>query len=117
MLGKASWFCVECRQLEDALDHKNAELIDLRKAALEHAVASPIKPSSHLQSALGAWGNAVDPLARQQEGATSSEAGPGAGPLDQQGLHQTPPSAHSSHGYTSGIVCAFLQNPTVLQRC
>ena len=43
---------LDCRQLEDALDHKNAELIDLRKAALEHAVASPIKPSSHLQSAL-----------------------------------------------------------------
>ncbi|KAL3152938.1 hypothetical protein ABBQ38_012240 [Trebouxia sp. C0009 RCD-2024] len=90
------------KQLEDALDHKNAELIDLRKAALEHAVASPIKPSSHLQSALGAWGNAVDPLARQQEGATSSGAGAGAGLLDQQGFHQTPPSAHSSHGYTSG---------------
>jgi len=53
-----------CRQLEDALDHKNAELIDLRKAALEHAVASPIKPSSHLQSALGAWGNAVQASAR-----------------------------------------------------
>ena len=50
---------VVCRQLEDALDQRNAELIDLRKAALEHAVASPIKPSSHLQSALGAWGHAV----------------------------------------------------------
>ena len=49
----------KCRQLEDALDQRNAELIDLRKAALEHAVASPIKPSSHLQSALGAWGHAV----------------------------------------------------------
>ena len=97
-----------CRQLEDALDHKNAELIDLRKAALEHAVASPIKPSSHLQSALGAWGNAVDPLARQQEGASSS----GAGPSDQQGFHQTPSSAQSSHGYTSGIVCVPCQGIT-----
>ena len=56
--------CCIHRQLEDALDHKNAELIDLRKAALEHAVASPIKPSSHLQSALGAWGNAVQAPAR-----------------------------------------------------
>ena len=93
---------VGCRQLEDALDHKNAELIDLRKAALEHAVASPIKPSSHLQSALGAWGNAVDPLARQQEGASSSDAG--AGLVDQQGFQRTPLSAHSSHGYTSGTV-------------
>lgn len=93
---------VGCRQLEDALDHKNAELIDLRKAALEHAVASPIKPSSHLQSALGAWGNAVDPLARHQEGASSSDAG--AGLIDQQGFQQTPLSAHSSHGYTTGTV-------------
>lgn len=92
-----------CRQLEDALDHKNAELIDLRKAALEHAVASPIKPSSHLQSALGAWGNAVEPLARQPEGAGSS----GAEHLDQEGFHQTPSSAQTSHGYTSGIVCAL----------
>lgn len=59
------WWC--CRQLEDALDHKNAELIDLRKAALEHAVASPIKPSSHLQSALGAWGNGVQASARSAD--------------------------------------------------
>ncbi len=45
-----------CRSLEDALDQKTAELIDLRKAALEHAVASPIK-SIPLQAALGQWGN------------------------------------------------------------
>ncbi|DBA91171.1 hypothetical protein WJX77_002837 [Trebouxia sp. C0004] len=96
------------KQLEDALDHKNAELIDLRKAALEHAVASPIKPSSHLQSALGAWGNAVQASARQQEGASSSGAG---GPVDQQGFQQTPPSARSSLGYTpgSGVSAEVLQ--------
>jgi hypothetical protein len=34
-----------------------AELISLRKAAVEHAAGSPIK-SAPLQSALGAWGNA-----------------------------------------------------------
>eukprot|EP00891_Asterochloris_glomerata_P006925 jgi/Astpho2/6925/e_gw1.00107.208.1_t len=44
------------KSLEDALDQKTAELIDLRKAALEHAVASPIK-SIPLQAALGQWGN------------------------------------------------------------
>ncbi len=31
------------RKLEDALDQKTAELIALRKAALEHASASPMK--------------------------------------------------------------------------
>ncbi|KAG1674732.1 hypothetical protein FOA52_013567 [Chlamydomonas sp. UWO 241] len=43
------------RQLEDALDGKTAELIALRRAALEHAQGSPVK-SAPLQSALGAWG-------------------------------------------------------------
>ena len=45
------------RKLEDALDQKMAELISLRKAAVEHAAGSPVK-SAPLQSALGAWGNA-----------------------------------------------------------
>lgn len=31
------------RKLEDALDQKTAELIALRKAALEHAAVSPMK--------------------------------------------------------------------------
>jgi kinesin family protein 3/17 len=31
------------RKLEDALDQKTAELIALRRAALEHASASPMK--------------------------------------------------------------------------
>lgn len=42
------------RQLEDALDQRTAELIALQKAAVEHAVVSPIK-SLPLQSALGPW--------------------------------------------------------------
>lgn len=43
------------RKLEDALDGKSAELIALRKAALEHAAVSPIK-NTHLASMLGDWG-------------------------------------------------------------
>ena len=46
------------RQLEDALDQRTAELIALRKAAVEHAAASPIK-SAPLQEALGSWGAAA----------------------------------------------------------
>jgi hypothetical protein len=42
------------RQLEDALDQRTAEFIALQKAAVEHAVVSPIK-SLPLQSALGPW--------------------------------------------------------------
>lgn len=42
------------RQLEDSLDQRTAELIALQKAAVEHAVVSPIK-SLPLQSALGPW--------------------------------------------------------------
>ena len=58
----SSWSCnapavTPCRKLEDALDQKMAELISLRKAAVEHAAGSPVK-SAPLQSALGAWGNA-----------------------------------------------------------
>ncbi len=42
------------RHLEDALDQRTAEFIALQKAAVEHAVVSPIK-SLPLQSALGPW--------------------------------------------------------------
>eukprot|EP00192_Tetraselmis_astigmatica_P009512 CAMPEP_0117662330 /NCGR_PEP_ID=MMETSP0804-20121206/7998_1 /TAXON_ID=1074897 /ORGANISM="Tetraselmis astigmatica, Strain CCMP880" /LENGTH=929 /DNA_ID=CAMNT_0005469227 /DNA_START=440 /DNA_END=3229 /DNA_ORIENTATION=- len=45
------------RRLEDALDQKTAELIALRKAAVEHMGTSPLK-STPLQSALGDWGGA-----------------------------------------------------------
>eukprot|EP00955_Chlamydomonas_euryale_P010234 109601-Chlamydomonas_euryale.AAC.1 len=61
------------RQLEDALDGKTAELIALRRAALQHAASSPVK-SAPLQSALGEWGAGGDGL---------SEAG-GATPGDTQ---------------------------------
>ena len=43
------------RKLEDALDERTAELITLRKAAMEHANMSPMK-NSQLQTALDAWG-------------------------------------------------------------
>ena len=46
------------RRLEDALDARTAELIALRKAAVEHAAASPIK-SAPLQSALGPWASSA----------------------------------------------------------
>ena len=49
------------RRLEDALDSRTAELIALRKAAVEHTAASPIK-SAPLQSALGAWASGPSPL-------------------------------------------------------
>eukprot|EP00884_Botryococcus_braunii_P022705 jgi/Botrbrau1/9118/Bobra.0305s0022.1 len=42
------------KQLEDALDQRTAEFIALQKAAVEHAVVSPIKLLP-LQSALGPW--------------------------------------------------------------
>lgn len=45
----------QLRKLEDALDQKTAELIALRKAAVEHAAVSPIK-STPLGKALGDWG-------------------------------------------------------------
>jgi hypothetical protein len=44
------------RKLEDALDARTAELIALRKAAVEHSVTSPVK-SEPLQTALGDWGS------------------------------------------------------------
>ena len=47
--------------MEDALDSRTAELIALRKAAVEHTAASPIK-SAPLQSALGAWASGPSPL-------------------------------------------------------
>ena len=53
--------CYWRRRLEDALDARTAELIALRKAAVEHTAASPIK-SAPLQSALGAWASGPSPL-------------------------------------------------------
>ncbi len=43
------------------MDSRTAELIALRKAAVEHTAASPIK-SAPLQSALGAWASGPSPL-------------------------------------------------------
>ena len=43
------------RKLEDQLDSKSAELIALRKAAMEHNAKSPVQ-NRKLASALGAWG-------------------------------------------------------------
>lgn len=43
------------RRLEDELDQRSAELIALRKAAVEEQAAAPGK-SAPLQSALGRWG-------------------------------------------------------------
>jgi len=60
-LSDAEREAASLRRLEDALDSRTAELIALRKAAVEHAAASPIK-SAPLQSALGAWASAPSPL-------------------------------------------------------
>ncbi|GIL51788.1 hypothetical protein Vafri_7705 [Volvox africanus] len=60
------------RQLEDQLDAKTTELITLRKAAVEHAAASPaglrgVDPSA-LQNALGDWaGPGGTPGSQQQQ--------------------------------------------------
>eukprot|EP00892_Ulva_mutabilis_P011777 jgi/Ulvmu1/8972/UM005_0063.1 len=43
------------RRLEDDLDHRTAEVIAMRKAAIEE-VAKPGAKAKHLQDALGAWG-------------------------------------------------------------
>ena len=57
------------RKLEDAHDRKSAELIQLRKAALEYSSCSPDK-SQELVNALGAWhpGNLFNPLLTPRKG-------------------------------------------------
>ncbi|PNH03266.1 Kinesin-like protein Klp68D [Tetrabaena socialis] len=67
------------RQLEDQLDGKTTELISLRKAAVEHASASPAHMSSFdpaLQTALGDWGGSsggqpAPPQQRSRPGAAA----------------------------------------------
>lgn len=44
------------RRLQDELDQRSAELIALRKAAVEEQAAAPGLLSAPLQSALGRWG-------------------------------------------------------------
>ncbi|CAL5221751.1 g4003 [Coccomyxa viridis] len=61
------------KRLEDALDSRTAELIALRKAAVEHTAASPIK-SAPLQSALGAWASGPSPLGRGSSAILSSSS-------------------------------------------
>ncbi|CAL8468827.1 g8368 [Coccomyxa elongata] len=68
------------KRLEDALDSRTAELIALRKAAVEHAAASPIK-SAPLQSALGAWASGPSPLGQRMSG----NLGQGPKSLDSNG--------------------------------
>ncbi|GLC37088.1 hypothetical protein PLESTM_000539500 [Pleodorina starrii] len=68
------------RQLEDQLDAKTTELISLRKAAVEHAAASPVglrgvDPSA-LQNALGDWAGHGGAPGNQQQG---DRQGPAAG--------------------------------------
>ena len=48
------------RKLEDQLDSKSADLIALRKAAMEHNAKSPVQ-NRQLAGALGAWGNDAYP--------------------------------------------------------
>mmetsp|Transcript_24055 Transcript_24055/g.75364 ORF Transcript_24055/g.75364 Transcript_24055/m.75364 type:complete len:299 (+) Transcript_24055:1178-2074(+) len=60
------------RKIEDALDMKTAELIALRKAAMEHNALSPIK-NTQLLNALGAWG-----VSSEADGAGGSTEQPGA---------------------------------------
>jgi hypothetical protein len=52
------------RKLEDALDQKTAELIALRKAALEHAAVSPMK--------VGSWAFGVQGIGPKQPPAQSA---------------------------------------------
>lgn len=63
------------RRLEDALDSRTAELIALRKAAVEHTAASPIK-SAPLQSALGAWASGPSQLGSAPGSATALHSAP-----------------------------------------
>lgn len=59
---RCSEYCAAARrQLEDMLDQRTAELIALRKAAVEHSIASPSKFAT-MQSALGPWGQRYEPL-------------------------------------------------------
>ena len=51
------------RRLEDTLDLRTSELIALRKAAVEHSAASPVK-SAQLALALGAWATGAAPGCR-----------------------------------------------------
>ncbi len=66
------------RALEDALDQRGAELIALRKAAVQQAAAAPgAAADAPLQSALGRWGNRGDgsrcPFASLQRGVHSPQ--------------------------------------------
>ncbi|EFJ42862.1 Kif3C kinesin [Volvox carteri f. nagariensis] len=89
------------RQLEDQLDAKTTELISLRKAAVEHAAASPaglrgVDPSA-LQNALGDWagqGGAPGSQHQHQHHHQQQQTGP---PLD---------VASSASGALSGELAA-----------
>ncbi len=61
--GSSRWRARRRRRLEDTLDLRTSELIALRKAAVEHSAASPVK-SAQLALALGAWATGSAPGCR-----------------------------------------------------
>ncbi|KAK9829931.1 hypothetical protein WJX72_008705 [[Myrmecia] bisecta] len=91
------------KALEDALDQKTAELIALRKAAVEQMAASPIK-SIPLQSALGAWGNAALPVARSAEASPSQTFATDVALAGLSlGRNSTPASTSGAQSHAGGV--------------
>ncbi|KAK9834774.1 hypothetical protein WJX74_010161 [Apatococcus lobatus] len=77
------------QQLEDMLDQRTAELIALRKAAVEHSIASPSKFAT-MQSALGPWGQ------REQNGSLETPKSNLSRTASQQLHHMADDSAPST---------------------
>ncbi|KAG2437000.1 hypothetical protein HYH02_011432 [Chlamydomonas schloesseri] len=126
------------RQLEDQLDAKTAELISLRKAAVEHASGGPagsrgVDPSA-LQSALGDWsssqgGRGPAPGEQQQQqqlaealaslsirpgGASAAAGGGGGGGVGVAGRPQAQAQPQPQLVYTADGTAVDLQGPDVL---
>lgn len=83
------------KDLEDTLDKRTGELFRLRKAAVEHTTASPLK-SDALVSALGAWG-AGGGDERAARGGGALAGGSGSAPSADED-HKAAPSGEAAGG-------------------
>jgi hypothetical protein len=110
-----------CRQLEDALDQRTAELFALQKAAVEHAAVSPIK-SLPLQSALGQWAAANPRRPTIPGGPPSTSSAPEVDMTRSAALQDSHEVLHPSYPTfypemcTIGIILMFVATWTSLIR-
>lgn len=91
------------KDLEDTLDKRTGELFRLRKAAVEHTTASPLK-SDALVSALGAWG-AGGGDERAARGGGALAGGSGSAP-SADGDHKAAPSGEAAGGASADAAAA-----------